>query len=214
MPNQPLNPPLPATAQPSAPDDPLERPVRKMHILWAVLILAAMTAGGIQVERIRIHDPWLADHEYTVFFLIYLGWLIASIIMIPIHEFAHALAGLAVGIPAETISLGSGPQLCRIPLGTTSLDIHCYPIKGLYRAIPLANTSLWRRAHLLAAGPATHFLACFAILALWFAAGWDQPEHFSIPCAFAVGFFACNLYLFVLNLIPRNTSWNGRPHAY
>ena len=62
---------------------------------------------------------------------------------------------------------------------------------------------------MLAAGPAAHLVALVAVLGLWFAAGWDQPEHFTAPSALAVGFFACNFYLFFLNLIPRNTAWNG-----
>jgi len=210
--DQQLDPSLPRTRQPPARDGSLERPVRKKDLLWAVIVLAALTAGGIQVERTRIHDPWLADHEVFIFFLMYLGWLFGATVMIAVHEFAHALVAWAVGITVNGVSLGCGPRLCRIHLRKIFLDLHAFPVMGVCWTLPLAPTQHpWRRALMIAAGPATHILALLAVTGLWFAEGWNRQEHFTIPSALAVGFFICNLVALPLNLLPRNTNWNGMP---
>ena len=194
------------------PTNPDERPIRKIHIFWAILILVALTAGGIHVERVRIRDPWLADHEVNTFFLMCAGWLLGAILTIPIHELAHALAGWVAGFQITSISLGSGPRLYRIPLRKFAIDFHAYPLKGFYRALPFKGPNAHRRrALMIAAGPASHLLSLLVITALWFALGWNQQEHFTISSAIVAGIFIANLHLLIVNLLPRTSNWNGTP---
>lgn len=84
------------------------------------------------------------------------------------HEIAHALVARALGMDVLLISVGAGPKLLDLRVGTTKVLWHALPTRG--GVMPLVwRTPKWR-LHLTllsAAGPAAELVALLILLALW-----------------------------------------------
>jgi regulator of sigma E protease len=105
-----------------------------------------------------------------------LGLLIAA------HEAGHLLLARLMGMRVEVFSLGFGPRLFGFKRGETEYRISALPLGGYCKIAgftpddPAAqdpndtgsymNKPAWRRALVIAAGPAVNYLVAFAIIAL------------------------------------------------
>lgn len=86
-------------------------------------------------------------------------------IVIIIHELGHLIAAKLVDVPAPLFSIGFGPALIAITLGTTIYQLALLPIGG-YVAIPQAaldTQSYWIKVFILMAGVGANFLFAFVL---------------------------------------------------
>ncbi|GIX06735.1 MAG: hypothetical protein KatS3mg115_1138 [Candidatus Poribacteria bacterium] len=106
--------------------------------------------------------------------------------LIFVHELAHFLAGKAVGIHAEVFSIGFGTPIVRFRRGRTEYRISMIPAGG-YVKFPGEYSSeaerlegefhqapVWKRAFVVAAGPASNLVLGFLIF--WGLAMVGVPE--------------------------------------
>ena len=94
-----------------------------------------------------------------------------------LHEGGHAIAALLTGIRTREILVGFGPSLFKVRIRGVAVSLRVLPLgAGVdidddgYRVAPA-----WKKAVLLAAGPAANLLGCLAALAgvgwLWVGSG-------------------------------------------
>src|ERR1051326_189967 len=130
-------------------------------------------------------------------------WYAASVLLIFLHEFGHAMIGKMVGLRVFWISIGTGHQIFEGQLLGTSLRINLWPFVGV--TVMAARTRRLIRLRVWAAvfaGPATH-LAIFGLCYLatgkptlqWLLSAniWSAPAPF-------VTFIYANAFLLLLNL--------------
>lgn len=81
-----------------------------------------------------------------------------SLLMMPLHEFAHALTAVALGVPVYKIQLGHcGPLLYRLRIGRCELDLRLPPVGGFIQPAFRSPQGLrWRFALITLAGPLVH----------------------------------------------------------
>jgi len=108
-------------------------------------------------------------------------WNIAIIMLVvPIHEFGHYLAALAVGVHPTQFSVGFGPELIGFTDGAgTRWSLAAIPLGG-YVALPtLGQASVLDQFLILAAGPAFNVLYLLAIGGVMHARGadWSFPTN-------------------------------------
>ncbi|MBM3214524.1 hypothetical protein FJZ36_06385 [Candidatus Poribacteria bacterium] len=113
--------------------------------------------------------------------------LLALSALIFIHELAHFLVGKAVGIHAETFSIGFGPPLVRWRWGSTEYRVSWIPaggyvkfpgeyeegderLSGEYYAAPV-----WKRMLVVAAGPVSNLIVGIVVFAGLAAYGLPEP---------------------------------------
>lgn len=129
-------------------------------VVWALFVLTGLS--------------WLVDspdslrHLLTRVSIVY----VVSVGLTAIHEGAHALAGLVMGLRVRSISLGAeGPVAFSINRGLFTLLVRVLPIGGLTRFDPA--TRAFRTRHIVAviAGPVAE-LTVVALAWSWDATGW------------------------------------------
>jgi hypothetical protein len=89
-----------------------------------------------------------------------LGWaagqifwfLVVFLVVIPIHELGHAVAGLVVGYRIRGITIGVGKQLLAFNLGSVAIRINLLPFGGLTMGAPRLDGWLRLRVWVFAAG--------------------------------------------------------------
>jgi Zn-dependent protease len=130
----------------------------------------------------------------------WMQWLLALVIVIAVHEFSHAAAGMALGMKVRSFALW--PFQWFIDDGRWKFKFH--PTKflagGAAGIVPSsANQSRWAEVCMVAAGPLanllTGLLALFALLAV---AGSPYEKAWYFLASFSI----LSLVLFVVNLIP------------
>ena len=133
---------------------------RSAWLLWALFALTALS--------------WFADAPYQVRYQL-TGISIVYVVafgMTAIHEGAHALAALSMGIRVRSIEIGAGgPVAASVTRGLFSLRIRVVPLGGLTRIG--AATRAFRTRHMVvaAAGPLAELLVV-ALVWSWDADGW------------------------------------------
>lgn len=86
-------------------------------------------------------------------------------VVIIVHELGHLIAAKLVDVPAPLFSIGFGPALIGITIGTTIYQLALLPIGG-YVAIPqdiLDVQPYWIKAFILLAGVGANFLFAFLL---------------------------------------------------
>jgi membrane-associated protease RseP (regulator of RpoE activity) len=112
------------------------------------------------------------------------GFFVALIVVIVIHEAAHFGAAKRFGIKVEEFFVGFGPRIWSTRRGETEYGFKWIPaggyvkIAGMNPYQPAAPEDLprtfgakpiWQRAIVIFAGPATHFVLAFLCFAVWLA---------------------------------------------
>ena len=136
------------------------RAARFAWLIWALFALTALS--------------WFADAPYqvryqltkmSIFYLVAFG-------MTTIHEGAHALAALSMGIRVRAIEIGAeGPVAASVTRGLFSLRIRVLPLGGLTRLAPATRAYRTRHMVATAAGPLAELLVV-ALVWSWDAGGW------------------------------------------
>ncbi|MEI7889253.1 MAG: M50 family metallopeptidase [Actinomycetes bacterium] len=123
-----------------------------------------------------------------------MSWLltIAGIAaLIVIHEGGHAIAARLVGMKVERFALFFPPILLKRKIGSTEFALGSIPLGGYVRitgqnpveevakedeAFSYAHKAIWKRAFVIAAGPAANLLTCLVLVtALLMVSGQQTP---------------------------------------
>ena len=107
-------------------------------------------------------------------------WFIGALLLvIMVHEAGHFLAAKALGFKATKFFVGFGPTLWSFKKGETEYGIKAIPAGGFVKIVGMnpyedvapedeprsyPNKARWRRALMIAAGPATHWPLAFIVL--------------------------------------------------
>jgi len=110
------------------------------------------------------------------------GFFIALIAVIVVHELAHFGVAKAFGIKVTEFFVGFGPRIWSTHRGETEYGVKWIPAGGYvkiagmnpYEEVPpedlprtFGSKPIWQRALVIVAGPSTHFLLAFLLFALW-----------------------------------------------
>src|SRR5512134_365341 len=121
-----------------------------------------------------------------------IGFFVALIVVIVIHEAAHFGAAKRFGIKVEEFFVGFGPRIWSTRRGETEYGFKWIPaggyvkIAGMNPYQPAAPEDLprtfgakpiWQRALVIVAGPATHFVLAFVLFALWLGLVGEQVPN-------------------------------------
>src|SRR2546429_6436050 len=113
---------------------------------------------------------------YVLFFL-------AILVVVLVHESGHFVFAKAFGIKVEEFFVGFGPRLWSIRRGETEYGLKALPFGGYVRIAGMnpfqespeedlprtfGAKPAWQRAVVIAAGPVTHFLIAFLLIASFF----------------------------------------------
>lgn len=126
----------------------------------------------------------------------------AVAVHVVVHEAAHALAGVAVGLGVPEVQLGGGSSLLRLRVGSTVVKVggfHAGATRLEPRSSRLVRTRL---AVTSAAGPLSN-------LALAAAVHWLVDPPAGLAAAFARDLVGAGVILGVLNLAPLTVSVAG-----
>jgi tetratricopeptide (TPR) repeat protein len=141
----------------------------------AFLVLVMIVAGALNLFPSRsLHPVW-----YLVFLPI----------IVVVHEAGHAVASLLLGHRVVEIRIGAGPAL-RLNAGRTQILIGVLPLSGHVASGSSSAVGFrWKRAVIVAAGPATN--------ALMFGAGLLY-----LPSSLLREFAVVNAFVLINNLLP------------
>ena len=107
--------------------------------------------------------------------------IVAILVVIMIHEAGHFFVAKAFGFKATKFFLGFGPRLWSIKRGETEYGIAAIPAGGYVKIVGMnpyeevapedqarayPNKPRWQRALVVMAGPATHWVVAFVLLAV------------------------------------------------
>jgi tetratricopeptide (TPR) repeat protein len=125
------------------------------------------------------------------------------VLILPAHEFGHALAGILVGYRITNVSLGVGPLLFTLRVGRTTIQFHALPLAGVTRALPARpwRTVRLRQWILSAGGLAANVVVYFVLRRIFGAELGDATKH-----PFASVAADANVAVAVMNAIPFHTA--------
>ena len=131
-----------------------------------------------------------------------LWFLVIFLIIIPIHELGHALAGLLVGHRIRSVIVGVGRPLLVFELAGVAVRINLLPLGGLTMGMPRRGGWLRVRLWVFAAGgPAANLLLCYVLRRLYGHAGSELAEQHRLATVAA----SASWSVLVFNLIPFQT---------
>jgi membrane-associated protease RseP (regulator of RpoE activity) len=125
--------------------------------------------------------------------LILFLYVVSILVIVLIHEAAHFAAAKRFGIRVEEFFVGFGPRLWSFRRGETEYGIKALPLGGYVRIAgmnPFQEPSpeelprtfgakpIWQRSLVIFAGPATHFVLAFVVVAVYLGA-IGQPTEFA-----------------------------------
>jgi membrane-associated protease RseP (regulator of RpoE activity) len=120
-----------------------------------VFVFLALVLGGFAVELLRDFD-----RTKLTFFFFVLAW----IVLVPVHEAGHALAGRLCGWRVRRVGIGLGPVVKRLHVRGVPVEIRAVPLVGFVSTQP---TTLHRarlsQALVYAGGPGIELLVAAAI---------------------------------------------------
>src|SRR4030067_611436 len=117
-------------------------------------------------------------------------------ILIFIHELGHFAVAKACGVGVEKFSLGFGPKLIGIKRGETEYRISLLPLGGYVKMVGEAPGEeiseemkqksftpkpVWKRAVIVAAGPAMNLVLAAILLPVIFMIGIQTPVFLEKP---------------------------------
>lgn len=137
-----------------------------------------------------------------------------TVLLTPLHELAHALAALLLGLPVYRLVIGwYGKPLARFHVGRCAVEVKRVPVGGAtYTAHPTDKLIRTRELLVVLAGPLLH---CVLLYGTWVVI--QQAEDFrSVPDSIyllAVIFGLANAFEIMLNLWPRRyrSPWGDVP---
>jgi tetratricopeptide (TPR) repeat protein len=127
-----------------------------------------------------------------------------TVILTPLHELAHALTAMALGLPVYAIQIGwFGKSVLKFHLGRCSIDVTRIPLGGLtYVASPSAKFIRTKHFLVTASAPILHLaLAIFAWMIIDNGALFDWMPGWAAWLVIVFGL--ANVFELVLNLWPR-----------
>ena len=126
-------------------------------------------------------------------------FLILFVLIIPLHELGHAVAGGLVGFRIMSVVVGSGPPLAAFRALGVNVQINLLPLGGMTMGFARRNHD-WVRLRqwiFTAGGPAANVLI-YVVLRRLYGAGTSDSEHHPIVATAAF----VNWSILVANLIP------------
>ena len=140
-----------------------------------------------------------------------LWFLVVFLIVIPVHELGHALAGFLVGHRIRSVVIGVGRPLLAFTLAGVAVTINLLPLGGLTMGMPRRGGWLRIRLWIFAAGgPAANLLLCYLLRRLYGHAGSELAEQHRLATAAA----SASWSVLVLNLIPFQTGEGQSSDGY
>lgn len=125
-----------------------------------------------------------------------ISFIIVLGILIFIHELGHFAVAKACGVGVEKFSLGFGPKLAGITRGETEYRISLLPLGGYVKMVGEApgeeiseemkqksftHKPVWKRAVIVAAGPAMNLVLAAILLPVIFMIGIQTPVFLEKP---------------------------------
>jgi hypothetical protein len=133
---------------------------------------------------------------------------LAQVVMVIIHESAHAIVGSLVGLRVFGISIGVGPRIWRHQFGNFFVNINSLPAGGFCAVAPKPeSTTRWPIALMIAAGPMVHLLAILALV--YVARNGTYASSSESQSACWEGLFIVNAMCLIANALPRNVRIGG-----
>jgi tetratricopeptide (TPR) repeat protein len=138
-------------------------------------------------------------------------FLALFVVVIPLHELGHAIAGAFVGFRIMGIVVGAGPPLADFRWRGVNVQINLLPLGGVTMAVPKRTyRSLRLRQWILTAGgPVANVLIYLALWRVFGPALRDSEHH---PFAWAAAQVAATTLFF--NLIPFRTAEGAVSDGY
>jgi tetratricopeptide (TPR) repeat protein len=144
-----------------------------------------------------LRGNWIARWQWWTFFAI-VGFCYLTIW---IHEFGHALAGMAVGFPIKRITIGMGRELTRKQIGNTLIVVNSGFGGGMTGVGQVSERWLKPRFFIFVLGGVlAQSLAIVAIMLYFDVRLRDLWAFREVP--FAHIFIYCNVILILVNLFP------------
>lgn len=147
-----------------------------------------------------------------------ISFIIVLGILIFIHELGHFAVAKACGVGVEKFSLGFGPKLVGIRRGETEYRISVLPLGGYVKMVGEApgeevspelkaksftHKPVWKRAAIVAAGPAMNLILAIALLPVIFMIGIQVPVY--LDKAAEVGYVVPDEPAFKAGIKPGDT---------
>ena len=125
-----------------------------------------------------------------------ISFIIVLGVLIFIHELGHFAVAKACGVGVEKFSLGFGPKLIGIKRGETEYRISLLPLGGYVKMVGEAageevspelqlksftRKPVWKRALIVAAGPAMNLVLAIGLLPVIFMIGIQLPVYLEKP---------------------------------
>src|SRR3990172_11313343 len=125
-----------------------------------------------------------------------ISFIIVLGVLIFIHELGHFAVAKACGVGVEKFSLGFGPRIVGIQRGETEYRISLLPLGGYVkrvgeargeeippeqRAKSFPHKPVWKKALIVAAGPAMNLVLAIALLLIIFMIGIQVPTYLDKP---------------------------------
>src|SRR3972149_5385505 len=125
-----------------------------------------------------------------------ISFIIVLGVLIFIHELGHFAVAKACGVGVEKFSLGFGPRIVGIQRGETEYRISLLPLGGYVkmvgegpgeeippeqRAKSFTHKPVWKKALIVAAGPAMNLVLAIALLPIIFMIGIQVPTYLDKP---------------------------------
>ncbi len=180
---------------------------RSTYMFGGSIFLASAMIAFARVKDLSDGAPSRVPLAAVAFFPV----LVLSFpLMTLFHELGHALVGRACGLKVFGISLGHGKRLHRFQFGSHFLDLRAIPLGGFCSCSPEpGKAQRWRLALMLAAGPGTHLLFLCLILGLAPAGTFVDPATRLVRMVPLTALLLVNIEKLVMNLLPRNTRFDG-----
>lgn len=170
--------------------------LRSTLVLVASMAFLTAVLAGIDPRR-----------SWADFALLPLLFLAALALHVVLHEAAHALVALAVGMGVPQVRLGDGPLLLRLRIRGTTIELRGFHSGATFLEPDGVRWLQSRLALVTAAGPVTNL--CLAALAFWVIA-----PRAGAPELFRTDLYVTGVFLGMLNLAPfRLRSAGGLVHS-
>ena len=161
-----------------------------------VLVTRALSNGQVSLGRAGSEIFW---------------FLVVFLVVIPIHELGHALAGLLVGFRIRGVVIGVGSPLLAFNVAGVAIRINLLPLGGLTLGTPRgAGWLRWRLWVFAAGGPAANVALCYVLHRLYGHASAATVEEHRLASVASSASWA----ILALNLIPFKTAEGASSDGY
>lgn len=126
-----------------------------------------------------------------------LGFLLALVIVVAIHEWGHFYTARRLGIPVVRFSIGMGPAIWSKQVGDVEYRFAWLPLGGYVlfadpriHAVPAhqwsqvyENQALWKKSLVVFAGPFVNFVLAYVLMVVVLLVGLQSPKAWLAPGA-------------------------------